>query len=207
MVAILLVACVILVFVIKTRLVKSRLKSDTDESRPGTEKLPVAPVQNDKLVIVDGVGEDDLKRVIVGFCNMYNKEMYQALPRLTGLADTSFALTFPYDIDFEIYCYFINYLAYPMELKWSPKITAWTTTKTGDHWISERSANKRVMLFIPGDDREHDNVYLTTVNDTGYKLGFAVGEEHQLLATPSKRFSEPSIDLQSLTGKHATDFK
>lgn len=138
---------------------------------------------------------------------MYNKESYQAQPRLTKLTERKFAITFPYDIDFEIFCYFLNYIEYPMELQWSPDVTAWTTTKSSDTWITEKAANKKAMLFIPTDDTEHDNVYMTTQDNIGYKLGFAMGEEKQLLDTPKKRYVEPSIKISELTNNEFEDFE
>ena len=68
------------------------------------------------FVIVEDVSEDDIKKILEEFCNSYNKKTFQAIPRLTKLTDKKFAVTFPYDINFEIYCYFINYVNYPMGL-------------------------------------------------------------------------------------------
>jgi hypothetical protein len=161
-----------------------RATADTDTRRPSQSTLPTQTKQNDKLVLVKGISQADLKHVLTGFCNMYNKENFQAQPRLTKLTEREFVITFPYNMDFEIFCYFINYIEYPMELTWSPNLTAWTTTKNSDTWITERSANKKAMLFIPTDDTEHDNVYMTTQDNIGYKLGFALGGEKQLLTFP-----------------------
>ena len=74
-------------------------------------------------------------------------------------------------------------------------------------WITEKSATKKVMLFIPADDQDYDNVYLTTSDNIGYKLGFASGDEKQLLAVPKMYYLEPKIELDSLEGKRFEDFK
>jgi hypothetical protein len=71
----------------------------------------------------------------------------------------------------------------------------------------EKSANKKAVLFIPVDDTEHDNVYMTTSDNIGYKLGFAVGEQKQLLTSPERRFVSPDIELADLTNKKFEDFK
>lgn len=202
-----LVIAVIIFYVLRTRLKASEPQPDTDTKRPSQSSLPTQPKQNDKVVIVKGISHSDMKRVLTGFCNMYNKESYQAQPRLTKLTERKFAITFPYDIDFEIFCYFLNYIEYPMELQWSPDVTAWTTTKSSDTWITEKAANKKAMLFIPTDDTEHDNVYMTTQDNIGYKLGFAMGEEKQLLDTPKKRYVEPSIKISELTNNEFEDFE
>jgi len=182
-------------------------KPENETSRPSTNKKPSQLKPNDKLVIVKGVNYEDLKSALKGYCNMYNKEDFAALPRLVKLSDREFAITFPYDIEFELYCYFVNYIKYPMDIKYNPEVTAWTTTKETGGWITEKSANKKVMLFIAEDDNEHDNVFLTTEDNIGYKLGFAVGEEKQFLETPKKRYFTPPIDINTLTEKQAEDFQ
>ena len=63
------------------------------------------------------------------------------------------------------------------------------------------------MLFIPADDKDYDNVYLTTIDNIGYKLGFAHGDEKQLLAAPKMEYIEPRIEIESLQGKRFEDFK
>ena len=63
------------------------------------------------------------------------------------------------------------------------------------------------MLFIPSDDTDHDNVFMTTVDNIGFKLGFAMGEEKQLLDGPKKKFSPPTIDILELADKEHEDFK
>ena len=198
---------VIIFYVLQTKLKASKSQPDTDTRRPSQSSLPTQTKQNDKLVIVKGISHSDLERVLTGFCNMYNKKNFQALPRLTKITEREFAITFPHDIDFEIFCYFVNYVTYPMELKWSPEVTAWTTTKSSDTWITEKAANKKAMLFIPTDDTEHDNVYMTTQDNVGYKLGFAMGEEKQLLDTPKKPYREPEVELSELGNNEFEDFK
>lgn len=94
-----------------------------------------------------------------------------------------------------------------MELKWTPGVTAWVTTKETDNWTTEKTWNKRVMLFLTADDTEYDNVYLTTTDGTGYKLGFARGEEKQLLPQPARRYIAPEVEPSELADKAFEDFK
>lgn len=197
----------IIFYALKSRLKNAEPQPDTETTPTSQEALPTTKKQNDKLVLVKGVSYSDLKSVLTDLCNMYNKESYQAQPRLTKLSEREFAITFPYDINFEIYCYFVNYIEYPMELKWTADVIGWTTTKSGDIWITDKSINKKVMLFIPMDDTEHDNVYMTTSDNIGYKLGFAMGEEKQLLDTPKKLFVSPRLDISELADKEFEDFK
>lgn len=184
-----------------------KTEAETDTTRPSNEYLPTQEKPNDKLVKVDNISKTEIDSVLTGYCNMYNKESFQAQPRLYKLSERQFAIAFPYDIEFEIYCYFLNYLNYPMGFDKSFDSTAWETTGQANGWITDKSANKKVMLFIPEDDSEHDNVFLTTDNNIGYKIDFAMGEEKQLLQTPKKTYLSPKIDIKTLTEKVGQNFK
>lgn len=182
----------------------------TSKNRPSDKRKPSKLIENDKLILVKNIKLDYLKQAIEQFCNIYNQETYIAQPRLF-LLDNKFVITFPYDIDFERYCYFINYLenAHDLSLQsdYNPDVKAWYSTKIGDAWMKDDLANKKVMIFIPNWDDEHDNVYLTTQDNIGYKMGFALGHTSQKLDRPVKRFEENPIELTKLTDIETIDFE
>ncbi len=202
-----LVGATLLLYLILIKLKNQKSQADTDTTRPSAEYMPRDENPNDKLAIVTGVSNAELHAVLNGLCNMYNKETFRVLPRLFILGEKEFAITFPFDIDFEMLCYFINYVHYPMDFERSVNITGWTTTKTDDFRIGERLANKKVMLFVPLDDTEYDNVYMTTAENTGYKIGFADSKEGWLLDKPRTQYAFPSINILELDGKEYTDYK
>jgi hypothetical protein len=48
---------------------------------------------------------------------------------------------------------------------------------------------------------------MTTSDNIGFKLGFALGEEKQLLDGPKMKFKEPTVDILILAKKEYQDFK
>jgi hypothetical protein len=184
-----------------------KTESNDDTERPSSEYLPTQEIQNDKIVVAENMTATEIDKILTDFCNLYNKEKYKALPRLYKLSERQFAITFPYDIEFTFFCFFINYVHYPMGFNKSFDVIGWTTTKSGENWITEKSANKKVMLFIPSDDTEYDNVYLTTEDNIGYKLGFAMGREKRLLDLTKKYFVKPKIEIVELNKQEYTDYK
>lgn len=200
---IILVAVVIVALILKACTTTDQAKQDT--SRPPADIKPTTPVENDKLIVVSNVNADEIKKALTEFCNIYNKKDYAVLPRITTLSQTSFAVTFPYDTDFATFCFAVNYLKYPVDIKWHSQVFAWVTTKQGDDWITEKSINKKVMLFLADDDKEYDNVFLTTQDNIGYKLGFAAGEEKQLLQVPKEPYAQSTTDIESLIGLSHVD--
>jgi hypothetical protein len=144
-----LIASGVVLYFIWTKFKNQKPHADSDTTRPSAKLLPTQEQQNSKLVVVKDISYTDLQSILTGFCNMYNKEEYQAQPRLTKISEREFAITFPFDIEFEIFCYFINYVHYPMGFDRSFSVTGWTTTQSGDNWITEKSVNKKAILFIP----------------------------------------------------------
>lgn len=199
------VAIVIFILWIKFKNLKTQSISNT--SRPPGSSYPTKKVINDKLVIVDDIDENDIEKILQEFCNSHNQENFQAILRLTKLSNRKFAVTFPFDIDFDIYCFFINHLNYPIGFDRSFSIIAWATTKPTDSWVTENIANKNVMLYVSESDTEYDNVYLTTYDNIGYKLGFARGKGKQLPDRPEKDFVKPPISAGELEAKIYTDFR
>jgi hypothetical protein len=169
--------------------------------------IPTDEKSNDKLIIVTNVKHDKIVKALTEFCNVYNKNDYAAIPRLWTLSENSFAITFPYDIDFETYCFAINYLKYPMNIKWEAQVRAWATTKQGDEWITDKTVNKKVMLFLALDDKEYDNVFLTSQDNIGYKLGFSVRQTKQLLTIPKESYINSKVDISTLTEYKHEDFR
>nr|WP_199158684.1 hypothetical protein [Pedobacter sp. ASV2] len=200
------ILAIVAFYFIKVKILNQVVEPDNTTARPSNELLEKVESKNDKLVLVENISNLEVDSILIGFCNLYNKDSFQARPRLYKLKEDEFAITFPFDIDFEIYCYFINYVHYPMGFDRSFDVIGWTTTKNGQLWITDKTVNKKVMLFIPPDDTEHDNVFLTTSDNIGYKLGFAIGEEKQFLNQPKQHFISSKIEIKDLTNKEYKDF-
>lgn len=202
----LLIIAIVAVIVIVIKACVSGSQLGNNPSRPNVAK-PTIEKSNDKIIVVTNADHNDIKKTLTEFCNIYNKKDYAAQPRLWQLSASSFAVTFPYDVDFATYCFAVNFLKYPMDIKWNAKVYAWCTTHTEDQWITEKSANKTVMLYLATDDKEYDNVFLTTQDNIGYKLGFAVGHETQPLNTPKETYIIPEVNAETLKNLRYEDFE
>jgi len=199
-------AFVVILYYRRAKLKASASQPDTGTTRPSPAALPTIVKHNDKLVKIKDVSFTDLKTVLTGFCNLYNKERYQAMLRLIKLSEREFAIIFPYDIEFDIFCYLINYLVYPVELTRRLEVVAWATTRGSDCWITEKNANKKIMLFVPADDTAGDNVYMTTEDNTGYKLGFGL-RDRKMVEPPVKRYMSPEMEISEFENKEDEDIK
>ncbi len=187
---------IIIIYFIKTKFLDDQVEPFNNTKRPINEDLPYEEIENDKLVIFENISSAEIDKVLIEVCNMYNNEKYIVLTRLYKITNNSFVVTFPFDIDFEIFCYFINYVAYPMGFDKTFDASGWTTMPIRRTMMSDYYDNKNVMLYIPSTDTEHDNVYLTTEDNIGFIYRF--GDEKKFLSSPDKFYVKPKYQLNDL---------
>jgi hypothetical protein len=168
--------------------------SEKPEVIVGQSPTPPAPKPNDKCILISGAPQDVLRKEIQAIRDRYDASPFFILIKMSKISAHEFMLTFPADIDFEMLCYLVNALHYG-ELPQGNRVRAWLTLKPNDEWVTDAMAHKQAMLFIPAFDDEYDNVYLTTSEGMGYKMGFALGETSQLLSKPAAPY-EPRISLE-----------
>lgn len=131
------------------------------------EQVPVfnKSTINDKIILIKNISSLDLKRIIEDFSKTYNYT-----PAITGIKikSTSFTdiLTFQNDIDFETFCFFLNYLQYPIDIPHTANVTGWGT------FTEYPILGEKTMFYIPATDKEYDNVYAVTATKANYKIPF-----------------------------------
>lgn len=127
---------------------------------------------NDKVIVVCGITKQKLENDLKDLCDAHNGDGGNIYPEVRQTGETEFIITFPYDIDFVSFCYLINFLCYPVSGGDKAEVTGWTKAIAGDSWITKRIAGKQLMLYVPDEDKEYDNVYVTTESGDCYKFGF-----------------------------------
>ncbi|MDU1890485.1 MAG: hypothetical protein E6767_07310 [Dysgonomonas sp.] len=168
---------VIIIFILNKTSISRRIK------QPDIVKIkPSQEISNDKIVHISNINKELLLPTIDEFCKLYNENSYQALPKVYSISEMSHIITFPYDVRFEIYCYFVNYI-----FSYNPcSIKAWATIdesalKELKGW-SSNLLNKKVIIYIPEDETDFECFYITTEENISFKvdLGFDIKE----LGTP-----------------------
>jgi hypothetical protein len=157
---------------------KSKTES-TNQNNSSEFKIENTVTENDKQILIENVDFNLIKKAVQDFTKSYDNPQQSKLKPISKLHKIDkyrVLITFPYDIDFEIFCYYVNYLKYPIDLNYKANVTGWTKTRSTDHWLNKNFENVNAMLFIDPNDKEFDNVMLTTEKGQTYKIGFAMGE-------------------------------
>lgn len=193
----------LLIAILKFFISKPKQEIDSSVTTEIRQSINKKTTPSDKLIIITNIDIDDLRSIITLYAWNYEDENIIDNLLVVKISENEFTITFAHDINFEAYCYFINYLKYPEEVKCKPTILAWTKTNSTDEFVPERALNKLVMLYIPEEDDEYDNVFLTTEDNIGYKIFFEYGKKPQLLQNPNKTFSSPPLNIIDLNQRPA----
>jgi hypothetical protein len=200
---------VVIAFIVIVAMLFLRQKTEniSNEVKAFKEKNLIQ-MTNNKIVIVKNLKQEYLEKAIEQFLDL-NKGGNSIKPKI-AIFDDKLVITFPYDIEFDTLCYFINYLEYAHDLSlksdYKPEIYAWYKTKNGDEWMTNEIVNKEVLIFIPETDDEYDNIYLTTEDNLGFKMGFALGYEHEKLAKPVIPYMKRPMNKSDLENQKLIDY-
>ena len=204
-----LIIIVIIAFVIVVAMLFLNQKTENySNDVKAFKETDLIKMTNNKIVIVKNLKQEYLEKAIEQFIDL-SKGENTIKPKITIFND-KLVITFPYDIEFDTLCYFINYLEYAHDLSlkpdYKPEVYGWYKTKKGDEWMTKEIVNKEVLIFIPETDDEYDNVYVTTEDNLGFKMGFALGYEHEKLAKPVIPYMKRQINKSDLENYKSIDY-
>lgn len=192
---------VVAVFVLNVIIKQNKPAQNFKKEYESTYDIERLTVANDKVICVDNADYSLLKQAIIDFTKDYNKPKQSHLKpvsKIWKITDSKAIITFPYDIDFEIFCYYVNYIKYPIGIEYSPAIQAWTTTKAEDNWLNRDFENKRIMMFFDPNVEAYDYVMLTTEDDIPYKITFDIENGLNREKEVIHHFVANDIDLRNI---------
>lgn len=187
--------------------VMAKVKDIPKEENKKPRIKPDKEIPNDKIILVENVTQEQITSVLENFCRMYNEDEQAILPRLTPLSENKFAITFPFNDALEIVCYLVNYLNYPIDMKWDAIVHGWATVENELSWIDDKEIlNKEIMLYC-FSEKEDDYEYteIVTSENVGYRINLnsvIEKDEH-----PQKQYITPEYRSTGLNGKDFLDFE
>ena len=124
---------------------------------------------------------------------------------LRAVSPHEFAIRFPKNIEFDIFCYLINYLSYPIELPRSVSALGWGTVHQKAKWVPIGLTGIPLILYVSPGDTRSDNLHLVTEAGEHYVLSLS-----KLRMRRSKQLPERSYQPAPSTGndenEHSVEF-
>jgi hypothetical protein len=122
--------------------------------------------ENDKVILVQGWNEAEIRKIIHDFTETYKSDGYPAYTiEPHKQSENLYRLTLPQDIHPQLFTFLVNYLAYPFNLDLRNRsliVGGKTTLSSGFEGIDSSLVGKKAILYLPENDQDHDVVYLQT---------------------------------------------
>jgi hypothetical protein len=134
--------------------------------------------ENDKVIMVKGWDEVEIRKIIQDFIEQ-NKDVpypaYTIEPRKQE--EDLHRLTFPQDIHPQLFTYLINLLVYPFDLDFKSRsiiVVGKTTLNSEFEGADSSLLGQKAILYVPENDEDYDVVYMQT--ESGINLADSFGE-------------------------------
>ncbi len=107
-------------------------------------------------VVINSRGKAEVNEAVQAFADLYGHELFASDIEIhqSSANDVEFIILFKNEIDLEHLLYAVNYFTYPENGASFSRVSGYTGL-----------APNRKMLFVPTEDKEHDNCY--TISETG----------------------------------------
>jgi hypothetical protein len=147
------------------------------------------------LVFVVSTSTSDIEKISQDFVNMYSDRGNGVeLSVYTSKSnDKQHVVMLESPQEFHLFNLLVNYISYPMNRNYRLNPYGYWKVEPNQH-PSKEVPTELLMVFIPQEDREYDNVYAVSRSGEAMKLGFAYGEEYTSLKAENYKFIETSFD-------------
>ena len=150
---------------------------------------------NDRLIVLWGMGIEDVRRRIASFLDAFARVHPTRVINLVRVGDTTSAICFPKGISFDTFCLLTAYLSQTD----APGIdvTAWATIANTDRWIMPQHIDTGIMLRYAAAAAQVPAVDIATQAGQGYTFATAT-QQLQPLAAPSFAYAAPPVSMKQL---------
>jgi hypothetical protein len=138
-----------------------------------TNVTPFVPdPKNDKVIVVKGWDENELRKIFADFIKTYENEGYPPYSiEPHKQQERLYRLQFPKDIHPLLFTFLINYMAYPFDFDLTNRsilVAGKTTLTRGFEGLDQSLIGEKALLYLPENDQDHAVVYMHTSSGTTF---------------------------------------
>ncbi len=127
-----------------------------------------------RIIQLTKMSEGEVKKAVEGFITTYSQGGNVIERPAIEKSDNCYSLTFKEGLDYDLFCFWVNYLTYSDKNKrHNENVTGWFEVSPQAKGAWEPFAGQQLMFFVPTTDKEFDNVVFMTADGTCYKQVFS----------------------------------
>ena len=130
--------------------------------------------RSDELVVITGLDFATVKKIVADFASLYSDRETFPEFEVQQTDNDGAIISFSADMEFEIFCFFVNYVQYPKGESTTQTVRGWSSLTGSNTFLTPDLGSKTGMFFLSPNDRDYDRVWFVTDENVDYMIGFAV---------------------------------
>jgi len=152
-------------------------------------------MNNENLIKIKGGSYDDIKKALQQWIMLYSRDLESNIKfELYKIGQENYLIAADKRLNNEKFNFLINYLRYPEGIKYNISIEGYSTV-LDEKLYPKNLLNKKIIVYVPDNDKEYDNVFVTTEDNETFKIDFGGKVMRQ---NESKTFFIQDIDTTLL---------
>lgn len=122
----------------------------------------------DNIIYIKGGAYDDVKKALRQWIDLYSKDLEEDLTfELIKNGRGNHVIKADARLDNDSFYFLVNYLHYPEGIDYKAEIEGFATGSKRDVL-----KDRKLLVYVSPNDKEGDNVFVTTSDNRSYKVGF-----------------------------------
>lgn len=123
---------------------------------------------NGNIIIIQGASKAEVKMVIKDWIKLYQRDLKAGFHmKLYSISDKNHLIDVDPQLDNTRFYFLVNYLIYPKNMNYTVDVTGYTRGLENNIL-----KGKQLMVYIPANDSEYDNVFVCTSENQNFKVDF-----------------------------------
>jgi len=151
--------------------------------------------KQDNIIIIEGGSYINVKKALKDWINLYVESIDPDVEfELYNDGGARHIIKIENNLSNELFNYLVNYLEYPEGINYKVTVEGYTVAND-KHIYPKDCINKYIQVFIPENDREHENVFVASEDNGVYKIDFG-GTVSKIES--DKKFTKFEFDFSDL---------
>jgi hypothetical protein len=153
-------------------------------------------MNKDNLIIIKGGSYNDIKKALRQWIEIYSEDVETDIKfELYKTELESYIIIVDKRLNNEKFNFLVNYLYFPEGIEYKVNIEGFTTALDRKLYPKD-ILNKKILVYIPDNNTEYDNVYVATNDNEVYKIDF---DNKVTKINETRVYLFPEIDFESLS--------
>ena len=123
------------------------------------------------VIYIDNISLPDIKKILEQWVGLYSEQLNDHFEFSLISSETGYVIKGPKELNNTLFTFLVNYITYPENFNERFYPTGYMIV-TDTKYYPEDIINKKIMTYVPANDKEYDLVYANTEDKRTFVIDF-----------------------------------